>query len=148
MERREVGNYSFTFCVQATRKSVSRGRRRVVDIARTEGYPLDVESMSWLALLTSEVIANAVLHTGDPCVVTVFWTGSRVRIEVSDTQPIDEIPERAGVDEQNGRGLLILNSLAAAWGRRENPPGKVTWFEIDPAQSSSRPDGVTPGQPS
>ncbi|MFD7026612.1 ATP-binding protein [Streptomyces sp. NPDC059917] len=142
VKRRESDTHSFTFCVPATKRAVRRGRRRVVDIARIEGYPLDVESMSCLALLTGEVIANAVLHTADACVVTIAWNGRRVRVEVTDTQPVDEIPEGAGTDGENGRGLLILNSLAAAWGRRAAAPGKVTWFEIDPDLAGFRSDAA------
>lgn len=145
MARRELEEHSFALRVQASEEDVSRSRRRVVEIVRARGYPLDEESMSWLALLSGEVIARAVLHTGAPCLVAIRWTGERVRVEVSDSDPLPDGPAPGGPDDAAGRGLMLLNGLATEWGRRPDRMGKVTWFEIGP-RTVGRGNGQVPSE--
>ncbi|MFF1415349.1 ATP-binding protein [Streptomyces sp. NPDC058289] len=121
------------FRVPAMAGEVSRARRRVVAIARDWQLPLDEEYLQDLELLASEVITNAVEHTEGTSIVCVRWTGVRVRVEVSDGDPCELIPAVSGPDEESGRGLLLVTSLAASWGTHPHREGKVVWFEIGPA---------------
>jgi hypothetical protein len=41
----------------------------------------------------------------------------------------------AGPTDESGRGLLLVNALADAWGTQPESPGKTTWFEIAPEPS-------------
>lgn len=123
----------YTFRVPEGRETVRRARRRVVGVARARRYPLDEELMCCLELLASELIMNAVQHGGGPNEVSVSWTGARVRVEVSDIDPTDTRPEPAGPEDEHGRGLVIVDALADAWGRRRHRLGKITWFELGPA---------------
>jgi hypothetical protein len=34
-------------------------------------------------------------------------------------------------DDEHGRGLLLVDSLASAWGVDASPPGKAVWFQLD-----------------
>ncbi|KII00467.1 histidine kinase [Streptomonospora alba] len=36
----------------------------------------------------------------------------------------------AGADDEGGRGLYLVDQLAARWGSRPTPDGKAVWFEI------------------
>lgn len=91
-------------------------------------------------LATSELVSNAVQHgTGD--ITLVVATANRsVRVEVHDHgDPIAQTPRSAtdhGAatnDDENGRGLVIVEAITARWGitNHRPPPGKSVWFELD-----------------
>lgn len=85
-----------------------------------------------VVLVTSELAANAVVHAGTPFTVALILDGHRITIEVADQDP--RLPEFApdSVLAQGGRGLLIVDRLARAWGARPGPVvGKVVWAEFD-----------------
>ncbi|MFJ8807640.1 ATP-binding protein [Streptomyces sp. NPDC102490] len=111
--------------------AVSSARRRVIAIVRDWDVPLVEDMVETLELLASEVVANAVVHTGKGCQVTVSWDGTRVRLEVEDAEG-GLLPQRPSVGsyEENGRGLQLVDGLAQRWGSRLTPDGKVVWFEI------------------
>lgn len=111
--------------------AVSSARRRVVAIVRDWDVPLAEETVETLELLAGEVIANAVVHTGEGCRVTVSWDGTRVRLEAEDSEG-GLLPQRApaDLDEESGRGLQLVEGLAQAWGSRPTTDGKVVWFEV------------------
>ena len=84
-----------------------------------------------LLLCVSEVVTNAVLHARSPSVMTVTVDGDRVRVEVVDRDPTLPVRRAHDVHAPTGRGLLLLDDLAAAWGAEARAPGKVVWFEVD-----------------
>lgn len=83
------------------------------------------------ALLTSEVVTNAMIHVGGSVVLHVWRNGRRAVVEVHDDsseQPELREPEpgRAG-----GRGMQIIEALANSWGVIDiHDDGKIVWFEI------------------
>lgn len=79
-------------------------------------------------MCASEVIANALVHTGERCVVSVRWRSGRVRVEVADRGAEPQVKD---CDEEatSGRGLLLVEALADAWGWYPVEVGKVVWFE-------------------
>lgn len=95
--------------------------------------PHEVETV---VLLTSEVVSNVVQHAGphrpdDEFVLSVEMTDDLVRVEVTDQHPGSpraDAPDRA--DGLSGRGLLLLDVLASAWGVVPKDKGKVVWFEV------------------
>jgi anti-sigma regulatory factor (Ser/Thr protein kinase) len=96
------------------------------------GHPAADEAV----LLTSELATNAVLHTasgrGGFFRVVVCLAGERVRIEVhdggSDTAPDVHVPS---APEESGSGLFLVASIAARWGHRGGPDGRMVWFEVE-----------------
>lgn len=85
-------------------------------------------------LLISELVANAVLHTDSQRVICrVEASGRGLRIEVADQGPgLTEAPRLADEDEESGRGLLLLDALADAWGiiTPDQGAGCTVWAEI------------------
>ena len=86
-------------------------------------------------LCLSELATSATVHSrsrepNGHFSVRVHLHGGFLRVEVSDeggpwTQP-------AQTDERNGRGLLIVDQLARAWGRDGNDQtGWTIWFEME-----------------
>ncbi|MBQ0983680.1 ATP-binding protein [Streptomyces sp. F63] len=94
--------------------------------------PLSEETLRDVELMSSEVITNAVVHTEATCAVAVRWTGRRVRVEVTDDGPGRPVVNSDGSEGEHGRGLVLVESLSAAWGTRRVPAGKVIWFEVEP----------------
>lgn len=99
-------------------------------------------------LLASELVTNALVHTDGGAVVTVTLGGGdaaevkgRLRVEVRDFVARHPTLHRAGLDGDpesviagaatSGRGLLLVHSLADAWGVRAHGVGKSVWFELE-----------------
>ncbi|MFB7935413.1 ATP-binding protein [Streptomyces sp. NPDC056039] len=136
MARRDPECPKYGFTVAAAVDAVPSARRRVIALAQDLGLPLSDQMLENVELLASEVIANAILHTDAPCDVAVTRTEERLRVEVTDTEPSLPSAGKAGPDDESGRGLLLVNALADAWGTRPEPTGKTTWFEITPEPSA------------
>ena len=126
----------FGFRVTPFPAAVSDARRQVVAGVRGWDVPLSEEAFDDLELLAGEVITNAVRYTRASCAVVVRWTGVRVRVEVTDVDPVRPQPREAPLEAENGRGLLLVESLAAAWGSAPDPAGKVVWFEVGPPDAT------------
>jgi anti-sigma regulatory factor (Ser/Thr protein kinase) len=97
------------------------------------------EVIDTVELLVSELTANVVKHVGGRASLRIVRTGDVIRIEVYDANPTQAPMERdVDVDSTTGRGLLLVSSLATAWGYDRDSEQKCTWAEID----------VTPFSPS
>jgi anti-sigma regulatory factor (Ser/Thr protein kinase) len=84
-----------------------------------------------VVLLVSELATNAVLHARSPFRVTVILQGGRLRVEVSDDN--SRLPSFGVVptDANSGRGLMLVQSLAGAWGVDSHiDRGKTIWLEV------------------
>ncbi|WP_436992211.1 ATP-binding protein [Streptomyces sp. enrichment culture] len=112
--------------------SVSLARRRTARLVGEWGYPGVAGDAS---LIVSELAGNALLHgrvLGRLFRVHLMLTASVVRIEVSDARGEQcPKPRSPADDEQFGRGLLIVDALAARWGVTPRTVGKTVWAEID-----------------
>ncbi|MDQ6726394.1 MAG: ATP-binding protein [Actinomycetota bacterium] len=89
------------------------------------------EVVDTVELLTSEIVTNAILHGRAGPKLVVELHGSVVRVGVYDMGP--EVPVRrlGHPDDVSGRGVLIVEELASAWGvERERGGGKRVWFEV------------------
>jgi len=87
-------------------------------------------------LLASELATNAILHTasGDrgSFGVAVHQVPALVRVEVTDggSRAVPTLGPRRRL-EPSGRGLFLVEQLAARWGHRGGPSGRVVWCELD-----------------
>ncbi|MDP9849856.1 ATP-binding protein [Streptosporangium lutulentum] len=89
-------------------------------------------------LLLSEVVTNAVTHsdsgrTADGRVtVHVTCDPGAVHVEVTDdgsatSTPVVHVPDP---EADGGRGLWLVDLLAAAWGFRHDGMGRSVWFQV------------------
>ncbi|MDH6624388.1 anti-sigma regulatory factor (Ser/Thr protein kinase) [Streptomyces sp. LBL] len=124
----EESRYAFT--VPPLVEGVPAARERVAVRAGRLGLSLSEELIYDLKLLTGELVANSVTHTKAACVVCVRWTGERLRVEVTDVDPIAAAPSQASSMDEHGRGLVLVATLATEWGSEPCTAGKKTWFEL------------------
>ncbi|MET7983580.1 ATP-binding protein [Streptomyces sp. NPDC005281] len=102
--------------------SVSVARKFVAEVLAEWGLPRDSEVAETVRLIVSELATNAVQHTfGQSPTFTVgvcLEREERLRIGVTDSHP--RFPKRlpAAVQQDNGRGMVIIRWLAAECGGR------------------------------
>ncbi|MFC4899518.1 ATP-binding protein [Streptosporangium amethystogenes subsp. fukuiense] len=84
-------------------------------------------------LLVSELFTNALRHGRGAPIITLSLREGTLRCEVEDESPAPlQVREAPGTDE-NGRGLLLVDTLSRSWGTgrtRTGRPGKTVWFEL------------------
>lgn len=81
-------------------------------------------------LLVSELVTNAVQHAAGPIVLTVTIAASTLRFAVSDADPTTPRRREADMDEESGRGMILLQELSCRWGVRPTGTGKTVWFDL------------------
>ena len=93
------------------------------------------ETVETAELLVSELVTNAVLHarTAPVLCIQIDRPGIRVTVEDSSVDPPSLATEATYAER--GRGMLILDALASAWGWEPLPTGKRVWFEIQQEQT-------------
>ncbi|RZB15795.1 ATP-binding protein [Streptomyces sp. F001] len=114
---------------RADLRAVPQARRELRELLRHWGGPGRSETAE---LLTSELVTNAIVHTDHDAVLTATVGPGGLRVEVRDfvaRRPRLCAPK---ADEgTHGRGLVLVQSLADAWGVRPHAVGKSVWFELD-----------------
>ena len=127
--------------------SVSAARTYVATVLTEWGMPSGSEAADTVRLIVSELATNAVQHTfGQSPTFTVdleLERDEQLRIGVTDSHP--RYPRRlpAAVQQDNGRGMVIIRCLTAECGGtltvRPTPEGgKTVWIELPWVGSVSR----------
>jgi anti-sigma regulatory factor (Ser/Thr protein kinase) len=94
-------------------------------------------------LLLSELVTNSVRHSGSrlpgqTITVTVFSDGKVIRVEVTDRSGATIPALRSGdAEAEGGRGLYLVDTLAARWGFAQDGDHTTTWFEIHEVHQKS-----------
>ncbi|MFF1815582.1 ATP-binding protein [Streptomyces sp. NPDC058251] len=114
---------------RADLRAVPEARRALRELLRHWGKPGRSEIAE---LLTSELVTNALIHTDHDAILTATVRPHGLRVEVRDfvgRRPRPRVP--IADDGTHGRGLVLVQSLADAWGVRAHGVGKAVWFELD-----------------
>ncbi|WP_031085328.1 MULTISPECIES: ATP-binding protein [unclassified Streptomyces] len=114
---------------RADLRAVPEARRAVRELLRHWGGPGQSEVAE---LLTSELVTNALVHTDEGAVLTATVGPRALRVEVRDFAGRGRPPRPRAPQEgsTNGRGLVLVESLADDWGVRPCGVGKSVWFEL------------------
>ena len=138
--------------------SVSTARNYVLDTLAQWGLPVATELADTVRLIVSELATNAVQHTfGQSPTFTVDLVldrDERLHLGVTDSHP--RFPQRlpAAVQQDNGRGMVIIRWLTAECGGRlrvrpTREGGKTVFIELpwtapaEPAGPAGRVEPVT-----
>ena len=97
-----------------------------------ELWLLDREMTETALLLVSELATNAIRHGSPPVRLSLRLHDDRLRVEVTDSSPTLPQVGHPGPDQTGGRGLQIVQQLAARWGSSASRSrlGKTVWFEL------------------
>jgi anti-sigma regulatory factor (Ser/Thr protein kinase) len=114
--------------LDASVHAIREAREQVRAFVRGAGVEADAVRLGDLELLVSEVVSNAVLHSGTPDVVVSVRTSEPVRIQVEDHG--DGVPAIAPAPAVGGLGLRLVDTLASEWGVSRLDHGKIVWFEF------------------
>ncbi|MEU1211764.1 ATP-binding protein [Streptomyces sp. NPDC005791] len=117
---------------------VGRARRWARSRLAGSGLGDDEPLAETLILLISELVTNAVVHTGCPAVLRMLvgaadpaGSAGTVRVEVADTSCCPPQPRHAAGEDTGGRGLELVDGLADRWGWQREGAGKRIWCEVD-----------------
>ncbi|WP_351234109.1 ATP-binding protein [Streptomyces sp. NPDC002133] len=119
--------------------SVSAARRYVTGVLTEWGLPGEAETADTVRLIVSELATNAVQHTfGQSPTFTVDLRLERdehLRVGVTDSHP--RWPQRlpAAVQQDNGRGMVIIRWLTTEYGGELSVTptpdgGKTVWIAL------------------
>jgi anti-sigma regulatory factor (Ser/Thr protein kinase) len=123
--------------------AAARARAEVAAAIHAWGIGVDPEVA---LLLTSELVTNAVTHgvgaapdlsagpgeTADQVTVEITAGPAGLRVDVHDGSadpPVLTVPV-VEAEQESGRGLLLVTSLAAEWGYYPTPAGKAVYFTL------------------
>jgi anti-sigma regulatory factor (Ser/Thr protein kinase) len=81
-------------------------------------------------LLTSELVTNAIIHARTQVAVTVRAADEGLRVMVVDESEEQPSPRWETDELGGGRGLKLVDALAASWGVAPEAGGKAVWFEL------------------
>ena len=84
-----------------------------------------------VALLVSELAANAILHARSQFSVRMLVDPSRVRVEVTDHGPGVPVRRDYEKDAITGRGLIIVDGMSDRWGSDQIDGTTIVWCEVD-----------------
>ncbi|MFC8566614.1 ATP-binding protein [Streptomyces sp. NPDC057245] len=132
---------------------VGRARRWARSRLAGTGIRADEPLAETLILLVSELVTNAVVHTGCSAVLRLVLPGpgtgagpagtagagtgaggaeeATVRLEVEDASDRAPVPRWVDGDATGGRGLALVDGLADRWGWSREGAGKRIWCELD-----------------
>ncbi|MEW2439357.1 ATP-binding protein [Streptomyces caniferus] len=105
--------------------------RRLTAAVLLKQWSLTPQLAEHAVLLVSELVGNAVRHTGARIFgLRMLRRRGWIRIEVRD--PSRGLPCLMPVQEMDtsGRGLFLVDKLSDRWGVDLLPRGKTTWFEM------------------
>lgn len=88
------------------------------------------EVVEVVLLAANELVTNAIMHARTDFEVAVRLARGVVRIEVTDRDDRLPVYREARDDALGGRGMGVLDAVAARWGVDPVSGGKRVWFEL------------------
>ncbi|AXG80408.1 ATP-binding protein [Streptomyces paludis] len=114
-----------------SRPESASAARRITHTVVVSRWSLSPQTAEHAVLLVSELVGNAVRHTGARVFgLRMVHRRGWIRFEVRD--PSRGLPCLIPVRDMDtsGRGLFLVDKLSDRWGVDLLPRGKTTWFEM------------------
>ncbi|MDQ0772944.1 anti-sigma regulatory factor (Ser/Thr protein kinase) [Streptomyces aurantiacus] len=122
-----------TFVLPADVKAVGEARRRVLE--RLSSWGVTQDGCDTAVLVVSELFTNSVVHTASRTITcSLRATPDQLRIQVADDGSCQSapMPQRAGVHDEEGRGLMLVKTVSRRWGAgpTEDGDGRAVWADL------------------
>jgi anti-anti-sigma regulatory factor/anti-sigma regulatory factor (Ser/Thr protein kinase) len=111
-----------------TVEALPTARRIIRDACHAWNLPHLIDDAE---LIITEIVANAVQHAGGPVDILLTRRNRHLHMSVRDRShepPLRSIPDPESL--LGGRGLLLLDAIAAGWGTAETAEGKAVWATL------------------
>ncbi|MFF0555993.1 SpoIIE family protein phosphatase [Streptomyces sp. NPDC004266] len=110
-------------------EAAPRARAFASGVLSSWRFPAELRDLGVLA--TSELVANSLQHGTPPMRLRLRRTDRRLIIEVTDGDDYLPRRRRAETEDEAGRGISIIATIASSWGSRRTPGGgKAVWCEF------------------
>jgi anti-sigma regulatory factor (Ser/Thr protein kinase) len=124
--------------VQLTRVETSRTfppnsdapREARAFVAQTLNQVGATERADDIRWVVSELATDAVLHAHTPFTVSVEVFDREVDIAVCEQSPSAAEPGQPTGEDETGRGLFLVSTLADKWSSEKLPTGKRVWVQL------------------
>ncbi|HET6794439.1 MAG TPA: ATP-binding protein [Acidimicrobiales bacterium] len=107
-------------------RSVGQARQWVADRVG----PVAPEVAEALALLTTELVTNGVLHARTPLEVGIIRHEAEILVSVGDGNAVPPEHQPYSEDRTGGRGMLLVREMSHRWGITSHEHGKSVWFTV------------------
>jgi anti-sigma regulatory factor (Ser/Thr protein kinase) len=106
-------------------------------------WAVDEDVVMTAQLCVSELVTNAVIHTGTRPEMTVELDDECLTVLVHDhgDEGDGDVALTAEADpiRVSGRGLTLVDAMSSAWGVQQTPDGTTVWFELEVVEVSGDP---------
>jgi len=106
-------------------------------------YAVGEQATEAAVLIVSELVTNAIVHSGSSKVGCVLRLGhGLLRIEVTDQAVglAEPAVRKPADDDVSGRGLLLVSAVSEAWGvSPARPSGRTVWATV---RADAQPTGL------
>ncbi|MFI2759163.1 SpoIIE family protein phosphatase [Streptomyces echinatus] len=97
-------------------------------------WELPRDTIETALLVVSELVTNALVHTGGPVRLDMSLVNHRLRLAVADSSPRSPVkPTSIGWEATGGRGILLVEAVSEAWGTVPVSGGKQVWADLVPS---------------
>jgi anti-sigma regulatory factor (Ser/Thr protein kinase) len=118
---------SLSISLAAGPVAAAEARRHVRAAIETWGVSADRYTA---ALLTSELVTNAIRYADDTVKLFVTCSCDHLRVYVHDTSQDWPAPLDTPVEAEAGRGLMLVDRLSTDWGWYRTSAGKAVYFTL------------------
>jgi serine phosphatase RsbU (regulator of sigma subunit)/anti-sigma regulatory factor (Ser/Thr protein kinase) len=96
-------------------------------------WAVEEETVEVAELCVSELVTNAVIHTGTSAEVTLHLDADFLTVLVRDGGGSGSVrrPTDSDALAVSGRGLSLVDAVATAWAAEHGADGTTVWFEIE-----------------
>jgi serine phosphatase RsbU (regulator of sigma subunit)/anti-sigma regulatory factor (Ser/Thr protein kinase) len=104
-------------------------------------WAVDEDVVMTAQLCVSELVTNAVIHTGTRPEMTVELDDECLTVLVVDHGGEGDVAVTGEADpiRVSGRGLTLVDAVSSAWGVQQTPDGTTVWFELEVVEVPENP---------
>jgi two-component sensor histidine kinase len=132
MRTQETGNHTHEADAEMPSRPDSASAARAFLSRLLDGWEIDAKVIDDAALLTGELMTNAVRHGSGAVTLRIEAKNGLVHVAVHDDEQALTDSERDGGSRLSSSGQWIVESVAHEWGtdKSDGCSGKTMWFEL------------------